>query len=433
MARRFATNDTLTCSMGSAPTSRAGSTLLLVRAYDAAFDILATNTDFISGLAGTTAVSGTFVSGGNIFSANDFGSGLAGPSDKNQWYVIGATKTSGNTAYSYTMSPVGGSWTQATSGSSADGSGINSIVFGKGVIGGAKMDIAAAAQWATPKTIAQLQALGNTSMDAWLAGSPSAAWQFNQASIATALTDLTGGGANQTAISGTTVVADPAGWTYHSSTTPFTKDVVERYRVFAGLTKDVVETYRVLNALTKDVIERYRLTNSFNKDVVETYRVLNSLTKDVVERYRVTNGFSKDVLETYRVLNGLTKDIIERYRVFAGFTKDVVEVYNVLNGTSFTKDVVEQYRIYNPVTVDVVERYRVLNGLSKDVVERYSVFSGITKDVIERYRIFALITRDVVERYQVGTRQALPADAIAYLDGLAVIATLGPVSITARI
>jgi len=372
MARRFLTNDTLTCSMGSAPTSRAGTTLLLIRAYDSVFDLLSTNSDFISGLAGTSPISGTFVSGGNIFSANDFGSGLAGPSDKNTWYVIGATKVSGNNTYQYTIAPVGGSWTQATSGSSVDGSGVDSIVFGKGVIGGGKFDIAAAAQWATPLSIAAIQALGTTSMDSWLAGSPSAAWQFNQTSTATNVNDLVGS-ANQTALSGTSVVADPVGWTYHTSTTPFTKDVVERYRVFNGFTKDVVETYRVFNALTKDV----------------------------VERYRVTNAFSKDVVETYRVLNAFTKDVVERYRIFAAFS------------------------------VDVVERYRVLGVWSKDVVERYTIFAAISKDIVERYRIYNAFAKDIVERYSVGDRDVLPADIIAYLSAIDVKADLSPTQITA--
>jgi hypothetical protein len=55
-------------------------------------------------------------------------------------------------------------------------------------------------------------------MDDWLAGNPAAAWQFNQASTSDSVTDLTGGGADQTGISGTTVVTDPVGWTYHTGT-----------------------------------------------------------------------------------------------------------------------------------------------------------------------------------------------------------------------
>jgi hypothetical protein len=53
-------------------------------------------------------------------------------------------------------------------------------------------------------------------MAAWMAGSPNGAWQFNQATTGDDVTDLTGGGGDQSAISGTTVVSDPAGWTYYT-------------------------------------------------------------------------------------------------------------------------------------------------------------------------------------------------------------------------
>ena len=48
------------------------------------------------------------------------------------------------------------------------------------------------------------------------AGKPMGLWDFNQAAVGTAVTDLTGGGADQTAIVGTTVVSgdDPPGWEF---------------------------------------------------------------------------------------------------------------------------------------------------------------------------------------------------------------------------
>jgi hypothetical protein len=425
MARRFLSNDTITTAIGSAPTTRAGTTVLLIRAYDAAFDLLAHDSDFVTGYATSAAVSATFITGGKVFSNNDFGSGLAGPTDKTVWYVVAATKTSGTVAYTYLIAPLGGAWTTGTSGTSNDGSGVNNLVFGKGLLGAAKFEIAACAMWSTPLSSAAIQALGTTNMNTWMAASPNAAWQFNQASTATAVVDLTGHGADQTAISGTSVVTDPVGWTYYSATTPFTKDVVERYRVYAGFTKDVAETYRVFNSFTKDVVERYRVTNAWTKDVSETYRVLGGFTKDVVERYRVYGTWTKDIVESYRVLNGWTKDTVERYRVLNGWTKDTVETYRVLN--AWTKDTVERYRVLNSWTSDVTERYRVLNGWSQDLIERYSVLSNTawTKDVVERYRIYNLLVKDIVERYTIHAAGVVRrADAIALL---------GPVIATARV
>lgn len=391
MARRFTSTDVLTISTGSIPTARAGTWIVLFRPYDSAFDILTTNTDILTSLTGTSAVQALFLDSSKIFSNQDFGGGATAPSDKNTWYAMAFTKASGSAAVRYHLAAVGGAYTHTASGTVADGTaGITSFIFGKGPIkGAAKMDIAAAAVWTSALSDSAIDALGTTSMDTWLAASPVGAWQFNQASTGTNVNDLVGS-ANQTALTGTSVTTDPAGWSYHASTTPFTKDVVERYRV--------------LNSVTKDVVERYRVTNAFTKDVVDTYRVLNSLTKDVIERYRVTNALVKDVVESYRVLNSLSKDVIERYRVTNALTKDVVETY------------------------------RALAVWSKDVIERYTILSGtaFTKDMVERYRVFRAITVDVLERYNVGDRVALPADVIAYLNPVSFKAELlGPFTATA--
>lgn len=433
MARRFASTDVLTLSPGSAPTAMAGTWIVFFRPYDAQFDILATNTDIVTTLSSTTTRQALFLDAGKIFANNDFGAGGTGPTDKNGWYALAFTKVSGTNAYRYHLAAQGGSFTHSASGSSADGTaGITSIIFGKGNIkGGAKFDIAAAAMWTSALSDAAIDALGTSSMDTWLGASPVAAWQFNQASTGTAVNDLVGS-ANQTALTGTTVVADPVGWSYHASTTPFTKDVVETYRVFNAFTKDVVERYRVYNPFTKDVVESYRVTNAWSKDVIERYRVTNGFAKDVVETYRVFNSITKDVVERYRITNAWTKDVVDTYRVFNGFTKDVIERYNVLSGTAFTKDVIERYRVFNPFSADVVERYRVLGVWSVDVVERYRIFASFSRDVAESYRIFGPWSKDIIERYAVGPRVALVPDVTVYLGPVTLSVTLsGPVELKA--
>ena len=54
-----------------------------------------------------------------------------------------------------------------------------------------------------------------TNLAAWLALSPLFLWRFNQADVTTAVNDVTRGGANQTARTGTSVVADPPGFSYY--------------------------------------------------------------------------------------------------------------------------------------------------------------------------------------------------------------------------
>lgn len=65
-----------------------------------------------------------------------------------------------------------------------------------------------------------LEAAGlQTSLQNWLTSDPSALWAFNQSSIATPVSDLTGSGANQLSIVGTTVVTgdDPPGFAFDAS------------------------------------------------------------------------------------------------------------------------------------------------------------------------------------------------------------------------
>lgn len=253
MARRFTGTDTITCAVGNANTTRAGTVILLIRAYDADFDALSRFTDLISGLAGTSLVWGLFLDNSVIFN-NEFGSGLAGPSDKDTWYVIACTKASGNAAFHYHLAPVGGSWTHGTSGNATDGSGVDSIVFGAGVVEGAgKFEIAAAATYSAALSDSAVEALGTTSMADWMDATPTAAWQFNQTATTDDVTDLTSGGADQTAISGTTVTDDPAGWTYFSGeaeTAEGTADVALNLGVAATGARDSSGTANVGLAYT---------------------------------------------------------------------------------------------------------------------------------------------------------------------------------------
>lgn len=65
-------------------------------------------------------------------------------------------------------------------------------------------DLAIAAVWSRVLSDGELEALPNT-LAAWQASTPAALWALNQSSTAQSVLDLSGGGADQTAISGTTV------------------------------------------------------------------------------------------------------------------------------------------------------------------------------------------------------------------------------------
>jgi hypothetical protein len=423
MARRFASTDTLQCSIGTTPTTRVGTFVVLVRAYDASFDALSSNTDLVTTRNGTTAVQALFLDTGKLFANNDFGAGATGPTDKTVWYVLAATKATGTVAYRYHKAAIGGAWTHTASGTSNDGSGATNILFGKGSIKAtAIFEIAAAAFFTAALSDAAIEALGTSSMASWLAAGPAGAWQFNQASVATAVTDLTGHGANQTAISGTTVVADPAGWTYSGTTTPFTKTVTESYNVYNAWTKSVTESYRVTNAWTKSVAETYRVLNGFTVSAPESYRVYASFSKAITESYSVLAPWTKSITESYRVLASWSATVTERYRVLASWSLSAPEAYRVLGAWSLA--VSDQYRVLNSWSLSAPETYRVLGGWSKAVAESYRVYAAWSLGVTERYDVLSgtAFSLHIDERYRIlGPWSASVAERYSVLNGWSVV------------
>lgn len=125
-------------------------------------------------------------------------------------------------------------WTHANGNAAiADGtapSTTGTIRFGIGQFGGrGHYRIAAAAYWsnnvkwatdATGDLAIELAGL-HTAYQKWIDATPSASWKFNQASTGTAVADSTGGGADQSAITGTTVVTgdDPTGFSFGGAAT----------------------------------------------------------------------------------------------------------------------------------------------------------------------------------------------------------------------
>lgn len=168
---------------------------------------------------------GLLVSGGQPFVDNDFGGGPAYTAG--HWYWIVATKASGTVAPRYHIYDVtaGSAWTHADSSyasvANQPGPVANAIIGGQS-FGSAstawKGSIAVCASWnsvladATIETTMTLHARDTyTATPKWMV-------RLNQASVATAVTDDTGGGGDQTSISGTSVDADePPGFDYSIS------------------------------------------------------------------------------------------------------------------------------------------------------------------------------------------------------------------------
>lgn len=117
------------------------------------------------------------------------------------------------------------------------------------------------------------------------------------------------------------------------STTPFTKDISETYRILNAWTKNTAETYRVLNAWVRNTVEAYRILNAWQLDKTELYTILGltGFVKDQVESYRILNAFTVDRAEAYRILRSWVLDRPESFRVFNAWVKQFIERYTVGN------------------------------------------------------------------------------------------------------
>ncbi len=210
MARQFATGNSVTVAAGGAAGANRVHTVV------ALMQISNANASLIQGLATSTRVWSVLFDTSKPFGMDDFGAGGSSLT-LNTWYVVAVSKATGSVPYRYHVAPLStGVWTHQSSAFNVpNGSGgTTSIQFGVSETTGGNIVLAAAAEYSGALSDGAIEALGVTSMDDWLAATPRAAWQFNQASTSDAVTDLTGGAADQTAISGTTVVSDPAGWSY---------------------------------------------------------------------------------------------------------------------------------------------------------------------------------------------------------------------------
>lgn len=134
------------------------------------------------------------------------------------WYLFGVSKAAGSSVvrthvYDYTATTwTHTNWTSLSDSAAGPVTELRAGYFGATDILNGKL--AAMAIFGSVLSDGAVQAL-NASFPSWLAASPLWAVKFDQSSVATPVTDQTGGGGNQTSISGTTVSTDePAGWSY---------------------------------------------------------------------------------------------------------------------------------------------------------------------------------------------------------------------------
>lgn len=229
MSRAFnggTTADCITFSPGGAPTDQGnGGTGITVAVLAKASSVAGFTMWAITGRKSGTKVWSILTSnnvGPKLFAENDFSNGVAGLSTSWRWYVM--TKASGSAKPRWHIWDLSGAWshtdTDATVGNNTGA--IDEILIGLDSAGTTwRGSIAVAATFNTVLVDADVEANFTLSAAHLLAATPTWMVRLNQASTATSVTDDTGGGGNQTALSGTTVDADdPPGYDYALSPPP---------------------------------------------------------------------------------------------------------------------------------------------------------------------------------------------------------------------
>ncbi len=220
MSRQFDTSggaDSITFSAGGAAPDQGPITIAVLAK---SFSVAGFTMWMIRGTKTGTAIWGFLTSnnsGPKLFAENDFGNGVSGLSTSWRWYVM--TKASGSAAPRIHVWDLSGAWSHTdNSATVADGTGpIDTIILGSagGGANGWRGSIAAAATFTSQLNDAAVEATFTLSAATLLAATPGWMIRLNQASTATSVTDDTGGGGNQSAITGTSVDADdPPGFSY---------------------------------------------------------------------------------------------------------------------------------------------------------------------------------------------------------------------------
>lgn len=221
MSRQFDTTagaDYITFSPGGAPIDQGPITIaVLAKANSVAGFTMWTCRGSKTG----TAIWGFLTSnnaGPKLFAENDFGSGVSGLSTSWRWYVM--SKASGGASIPRVhVWDLSGAWTHTDNTAGvADGTGpIDTIYVGGNGSGtnGWRGSIACVATWSSALSDAAIEAAMTLRAADVFGATPGWMIRLNQGSTATSVTDDTGGGGNQSAITGTSIDADdPPGFSY---------------------------------------------------------------------------------------------------------------------------------------------------------------------------------------------------------------------------
>lgn len=218
MARRFAVGDNIVCSVGACGPVGTGA-YTLVWLYQI---------PLFSGIGGLGALrrSGAFaregfVTTGKFYGAGDFDG--FGTSPEAVWVWVAQRKVAGSAVYewAYGVYPIADPDVDITFGSSGPGThgdpGVGDQVYIglTDVQGNPTRDIAVQAFFTGRLSDATIKGIFTTALADLIAAGPVGCWPLNQGVTTDPVVDVTGNGADQTLLTGTTVVANPPGYDFN--------------------------------------------------------------------------------------------------------------------------------------------------------------------------------------------------------------------------
>lgn len=212
-------------------------------------------------LAGNKAGSSVWAMGrdtGKWFTWNDFGAGVTFD-PAGHWCWVGFTRGSGNARWHFKDYTAGGAWQHVDSGfNPGNGTGPIDAIQVSGYGGGGvhilgSVAVAFTANSALSDAAIQAACTSNAA-DALAAANWMTLW--NQTSTATAITDVTGGGGNQSSITGTSIDADEPpsfNWSLGPSTTPVSRTLSAPWNVRSTVSRSLSAPWSLRAAVSRSL------------------------------------------------------------------------------------------------------------------------------------------------------------------------------------
>lgn len=218
MARHFTGADNIACAPGACgPLAQGSYTMIWLYKIDLFAGVGALGSLY----EGATQRRQGMVTGNKLFGTGDFSVGFpASPLPEDTWLWVAESKDAGSAPIqwgwlAYGADPAGTVFGQASNaGNHGDSTNPGNVVnIGKADVQGLR-SMAVQAFFAPRLTQAQIRSAFTTALSDVMALDPAGVWPLNQASATDPVPDVTNNGADSTAVSGTTIVADPPAYDY---------------------------------------------------------------------------------------------------------------------------------------------------------------------------------------------------------------------------